>query len=211
MTKARSEPLSAGGTDATLFKPSSPAFLAALGKNAAASAVLLIFVAAQIYRVRNSPDGQLVTVITLVGVVLFALGWQWLYLANARINVDRNTLTYTNRWGAKKVFQLADVSGMAVRSVPQLGPGRPIQHAIIYGRNHRTLFRLLKAYWAESDLLDLGRRLGGHQEEVATTASRLDSEFPGSRSFWERHATWIVILAALAVVVGIIALTPPSR
>ncbi len=172
---------------------------------------MLIFVVAQFYRVRNSPEGQLVTGLTLVGVVCWPWGWQWLYVVNARIMLDRDTLKYTNRWGTQKVFPLVDVSGLAMRSLQQLGPSRPIRYVVVYDRNHRTLFRLLRAFWADSDLLDLSRRIGGRQEEVATTASRLDKEFPGSRPFWERHATWIVVLAAVAVVVGIIVFSPRTR
>jgi hypothetical protein len=200
------------GSEAAVFRPSAARLLTALWINAAASAVLLFFVAAQLYRVRNSPEGQLITGAVLVGVILFAFVWQWLYVANARITVDTATLKYTNRWGSQKTFSLADVGGLTMRSLQQLGPSRPIQYVIVYGKDHhRALFRLSRAYWSDSDLLDLGRRLGGRQEEVSTTGSRLDSEFPGSRAFWERHAIWIVVLAALAVVVGIIALTPPTR
>jgi hypothetical protein len=39
----------------------------------------------------------------------------------------------------------------------------------------------------------------------------LDKEFPGSRPFWDRHATWIVVLAAVVVAVGIIVFSPPTR
>ena len=211
MAREDSNSGSLGGPDLTVFRPSGPAFLTALRKNAAASVVLLIFVVVQFYRVRNSPEGQLVTGLALVAVVLFALGWQWLYLMNARIILDRDTLKYRNRWGSQRTFPLADVSGLAMRSVQQLGPSRPISYVIVYGHNHRTLFRLLRAFWADADLLDLSRRIGGRQEEVATTASRLDKEFPGGRPFWDRHATWIVVLAAVVVVVGIIVFSPPTR
>jgi hypothetical protein len=211
MTKEGPTSIPLGGRDATVFRPSGPAFLTALRRNAAASAVLLIFVLVQFYRVRNSPEGQLVTGLALVAVVLLALGWQWLYLINARIILDGDTLKYRNRWGSQRIFPLTDVSGLAMRSLQQLGPSRPISYVILYGRNHRTLFRLLRAFWADADLLDLSRRIGGRQEEVATTASRLDKEFPGSRPFWDRHATWIVVLAAVAVVVGIIVFSPPTR
>jgi hypothetical protein len=211
MTREGPNSIPIGGRGATVFRPSGPAFLTALRRNAAASAVLLIFVLVQFYRVRNSPEGQLVTGLALVAVVLLALGWQWLYLINARIILDGDTLKYRNRWGSQRIFPLTDVSGLAMRSLQQLGPSRPISYVIVYGRNHRTLFRLLGAFWADADLLDLSRRIGGRQEEVATTASRLDKEFPGSRPFWDRHATWIVVLAAVAVVVGIIVFSPPTR
>ncbi len=200
------------GPEAAVFRPSAARLLAALKINAAASSVLLFFVALQLYRVRNSPEGQLITGALLVGVVLFAFVWQWLYVANARIALDTQTLKYTNRWGLQKTFDCGDVGGLTMRSLQQLGPSRPIQYVIVYGKgHHRTLFRLSRAYWSESDLLDLGRRLGGGQEEVSTTGSRLDREFPGSRPFLERHAIWMVVLAALAVVVGIIVFTPPTR
>ncbi len=210
--KAGPERLSAEVPDAVVFRPSAARLLAALRINAAASAALLFFVAAQLYRVRNSPEGQLITGAVLVGVVLFAFVWQWLYVANARITVDTDTLKYTNRWGLQKTFNRGDVGGLTMRSLQQLGLSRPIQYVIAYGKgHHRTLFRLSRAYWSDSDLFDLGRRLGGGREEVSTTGSRLDREFPGSRAFWERHAIWIVVLAALAVVVGIIVFSPPTR
>jgi len=206
------DPVSARGLEATVFRPSAARLLAALRINAAASAVLLFFVAAQIYRVRNSPEGQLITGAVLGGVIVFAFLWQWLYLVNARITLDTDTLKYTNRWGSQKVFDVADVGGLAMRSLQQLGPGRPIQYVIVYGKNHhRTLLRLSRAYWSDSDLLDLGQRLGGRQEEVSTTGSRMDSEYPGSRAFWEQHIAWIVVLTALALVVGIIMFSPPTR
>jgi hypothetical protein len=211
MAKARRNSVPVGGRDATVFRPSGTAFLTALRKNAAASAVLLIFVVAQLYRVRNSPEGQLLTGLALVAVVLFALGWQWLYLVNARIILEGDNLMYRNRWGSQRIFPLADVSGLAMRSLQQLGPSRPISYVIVYGKNHRTLFRLLRAFWADEDLLALSRRIGGRQEEVATTASRLDKEFPGSRPFLDRHAMWIVVVAAVAVVLGIIVFTPATR
>lgn len=211
MTKGGPNSIPRGGRDATVFRPSGPAFLIALRRNAAPSAVLLIFVVAQFYRVRNSPEGQLVTGLALVAVVLFAMGWQWLYLINARIILEGDTLKYRNRWGSQRTFPLTAVSGLAMRSLQQLGPSRPISYVVVYGRDHRTLFRLLRAFWADADLLDLSRRIGGRQEEVATTASRLDKEFPGSRPFWDRHATWVVVLAAVAVVVGIIVFSPPTR
>jgi len=211
MTKEGPNSIPLGGRDATVFRPSGTAFLTALRRNAAASAVLLIFVFAQFYRVRNSPEGQLVTGLALVAVVLLALGWQWLYLINAQIILEGDTLQYRNRWGSARIFPLADVSGLAMRSLQQLGPSRPISYVIVYGHNHRTLFRLVRAFWADADLLDLSRRIGGRQEEVATTASRLDKEFPGSRPFWDRHATWIVVVAAVVVVVGIIVFSPPTR
>ncbi len=31
------------------------------------------------------------------------------------------------------------------------------------------------------------------------------------RAFWEQHVVWIVVLAALALVVGIIVFSPPTR
>jgi hypothetical protein len=211
MAKARRNSVPVGGRDATVFRPSGTAFLTALRKNAAASAVLLIFVVAQLYRVRNSPEGQLLTGLALAAVVLFALGWQWLYLVNARIILEGDNLMYRNRWGSQRIFPLADVSGLAMRSLQQLGPSRPISYVIVYGKNHRTLFRLLRAFWADEDLLALSRRIGGRQEEVATSPSRLDKEFPGSRPFLDRHAMWIVVVAAVAVVLGIIVFTPATR
>src|SRR6266849_1003637 len=116
-----------------------PAHLSAEGPEAAVvrpSAALLFFVAAQLYRVRNSPEGQLITGAVLVGVILFAFVWQWLYVANARITVDTDTIKYTNRWGSQKTFNRGDVGGLTMRSLQQLGPSRAIQYVIVYGKDH---------------------------------------------------------------------------
>ena len=70
------EPIPGESREVSVFRPSAGLLLAALRNNAAASAVLLIFVVAQLYRVRTSPQGQLITGAVLVGVILFAVVWQ---------------------------------------------------------------------------------------------------------------------------------------
>lgn len=139
----------------------------------------------------------------LFGVmVLLAAIWYGLYFRSVVIKIDPVNVWLVDVLGRTRLVPRGQLTGVALRGI--VWPGilvAPQEVAIVYRKDHRSVFKLRRLFWGPDQILKLRQIIGhGHSLEFKTVyAADLEKEFPGSLAWWERHNGVAGALLALAL------------
>jgi hypothetical protein len=125
----------------------------------------------------------------------------------ARIGWSDDDMWKTGLLG-KRTVRRGEIAGMAFRAVTPALSLTAVDQMVVYGRNHRILFKMYCAYWSLSDLRELEAAVSPSDADrfaVPVSQRQFNREFPTGGSWFGRHPNLVGIAVALLylVVMGI--------
>ena len=174
-----------------------------LARSASGGSLLALVLAAQL--VASFEAGSLLgALLGCAAVALAVLVGTASYLWWVRIELDSDASRFRLLRGTRRVAH-DEVWGVALRDVVIASTNRPV--AILYSRDHRCLAIIDRRLWSKGAIEALASWAGCSVPAASpTTTKRLESEFAGATSAWQRHG-WLVgtgFVFALVVLVVLI-------
>ena len=121
----------------------------------------------------------------------------------ARIGWSDHDMWKTGLLG-KRTVRRGEIAGMAFRAVTPALSVTALDQMVVYGRNHRILFKMYCAYWTLSDLRELEAAVSPSDPDrfaVPVSQRQFNREFPTGGSWVGRHPSLVGVSVALVYIV----------
>lgn len=147
------------------------------------------------------------TDLAIYGVPLLILvAVLFVFFRSAEIQVSNGVLTRRNWLGLSRRYRLDAIGGIALRDVITPMARRDSRYAIVYDRQRRCRFKMIRDLWDPADIERLRRLLGGDPSVSTVSKAELAAEFPGSLPWAVRHVVLVTIPATLGLILGLVLL-----